>query len=290
MAVTLIVDGSATSPSVHTDDQNTMYLKSREPQMSGNQAQTEEMWQGSTTAARAMYEEYKENPLITSMGLSQSGGKSSLRVLWFVDFVYGVAPEPDADNVITWDWTFVEIPTPLAAHEYFQYPYIPASGELIEDEMARADSAIKRGRSFVATGVYADWVNRYYALKMAGVEEWMQYGIEISKSYSTDDLAVAKAVHQNTGEAGLIATVGAPADVTAAINELQRIESYGSATPTSAVFAAANFEYVKRPPRCSYAIINALNPRFDIVETWLGVAKWSAVIYPGGSWDPPLSA
>ncbi|MCP4528933.1 MAG: hypothetical protein GY833_23940 [Aestuariibacter sp.] len=287
MAVTKIVDPSAESPAVSTDDGNTMYLTSREPAMSDNQTQTAEVWSGTRAAALEMYEEYKENSLIKNMRIVQNGGKSDLNVLWSVDFTEGETPEPDADNVITWDWDFIEIPTPLAAHEYFQAAYIPASGELIEDEIARADSAIKRGRSFAASGAYADWVNRYYALRMAGVEEWMQYGIEISKSYSTDDIDVAKEAHQGVGEAGLMATVSAPADVVTAISELQRIESYGTSSPTSAVFAPSKFEFVKRPPKSTYSLINNTNPRFDIVETWLGVAKWSAVIYPGGSWDPP---
>lgn len=287
MALIKIVDGAGAN--AFAASENTVVLVSREPGRSGPQQQTIDVWEGSTAAIREQYDEYQTNSLVSNIGVTQNGSMSTLRITWSVSFTEGEIPEddPNADDTDgkTWTWDFVEIPTPLAAHPYFQTSYIPASGEIIEDEIARCDSFIKRGRQYTASGAYADWVSRYYALRMAGVEEWIQYGVELRKNYTSDVLLDAQTAHEGVGQVFQIAAMGVPADVLETLNVLQKIDSYTTALPTSYVLTPALFEYVKRPPSCGYSSVSS-QPRFDIMETWIGVQEWSAVIYPGGSWDP----
>jgi hypothetical protein len=222
------------------------------------------------------------------MRVTRAGRKATLSVQWstaiFADFA---TPEddPDAEDPDVWSVREIEIPTSLAAHPYFQVPYFPESGELVEDEIARADLAIKRGRAYAAAGVYADYVKRYYALRMAGVEEWPQYGVEVSRRYKVTQLADAVASTANVGLVLQAANVGMPADVLAVINNLPKIVAYENANPDTYQLERNKFEFVVRPPAISYSVNNG-NPVFDITATFLGVQQWSKVIYPGGTWDP----
>jgi len=285
MSLNLIVDGSTASPAAHTDDENTMYLKSREPSLSGGSRRTDEVWNGATVAARAMFEEYRTKPLIKDMRLSQSGEKSELLVSWGVDFAEGETPDRPEEESSEWSWSPIEIPTPLAAHPYFQVAYADGSGEFIENEIARCEAAIKRGRQYTASGDYSEWMKRYYGLRMAGVEEWHQFGIELVRTRTVDEVGVVKDAHATAGKAYSINDIDPPADVKAAIQGLEKIESYDGSDPGEPNFDAARFQFVKRPPQCKYSIVDG-DGRFDITETWLGLAVWSAVLYPNGSWDP----
>jgi len=290
MSLNIVTEGSTASPAAHTDDENTVYLRSREPAMSGGDSQTVDVWNGSTAAIRELYRMYRPNPLIASMGITQNGEKSDLRITWGVDFTDGEEPQDDpdvepVDEIAEWSWNFIEVPTPLAAHPYFQTAYVTEAAEELEDAIARCDAAIKRGRKFTASGDYAQWVSRYYALRMAGVEEWIQYGVELVRTHTVDNVIDAQKTHIGVGMAFDIAGTNAPQDVVDAINAIDRIEEFKSAHPSDFKMERASFEFVKRAPNCAYSTIQG-NPRFDITETWVGLAQWSAVLYPNGSWDP----
>jgi len=283
MAVTTIIDGSAASPAVSTDDGNTVVLMSREPSRSGSNTQTVDTWEGTTAAILEYFAELSENSLITDINVTQNGGKATLRATWRAINIDGDTPEPeDGDE---WGMDFIEIPTPLAAHPYFQKAYVEGSGVLIEDEIARADSAIKRGRSFTASGIWADWAARYYALRMAGVEEWTQYGVSVSRKFTAEKPADAKRSTDDMGVVIAAENIGMPSSLLAAINNIPRIDRYDSADPASYQIERGGFEFVERPPQIAISAVNTIE-RFDITATWWGLAEWSAVIYPEGSWDP----
>lgn len=297
MGLTLVVEGSSASPAAHTDDQNTMYLESREPSRSGSDSQTVDLWNGSITAARELYSMYESHSLVDGIALTQNGQKGAVRITWGVSFTEGEEPEddpyvdPDAE-VSEWSWGFIEVPAPLAAHPYFQEAYSD-TGEVIEDEIARCDAAIKRGRPYTASGVYAEWTKRYYALRIAGVEEWIQYGVELVRTHAVNNVIDAQKAHDGVGKVYGIGGVAAnqahvpniPQDVVDAIKAIDRIQDYSSAAPDDYNLTPASFEFVKRPPQCAYSVIGDAI-RYDITESWVGLAKWSAVIYPDGTWDP----
>jgi len=289
MAVTTIIDGSAASPAVSTDDGNTVVLRSREPSRSGDKTQTVDVWEGTTAAILEFFEEMNTHRLIDSITPTQNGGKATLRIVWSVLFTAGETPDddPDADEDEGEEWgtDFIEIPTPLAAHPYFQTSYVEGAGSIIEDEIARCDSAIKRGRTYTPNGPYADWVGRYYALRMAGVEEWTQYGIAVSRRFTTDNRADAVATVDDMGQVIAAAQIGMPQSVRAVIDNVPKILDYATALPSSHNLIRGDFEFVQRPPQIMTSIVNNVE-RYDITLTWWGVARWSAVIYPGGTWDP----
>ena len=292
MAVTLVDTGSTDSPPAYTDDENTMYLQSREPSRSGSTRSTREVWKGATAAALEFYLERVNDPLISDISTSQNGAAMEVSITWTVDLVASDGDEEPQEGVV-WSWDFIEIPTPIAAHPYFQQTYVDGSGEIIEDEIARCEAAIKRGRPYTASGAYKWYTARYYALRMAGVEEYNQHGVELRKSYSTSDDGELDDAHSGTGLVSLIAGTGAPAKVRKALEKLKKIKGYGSNDPSSVEFDAASFEFLKRTPSCSYNT-TADNDRVDVVESWLGVQQWSFVLYPSGDdapadrerWDP----
>jgi len=120
---------------------------------------------------------------------------------------------------------------------------------------------------------------------MAGVEEWAQLGIEIKRTFKTQNLATVQALIATVGRVQAVANIGMPAGLKAVVDAITRIDSYTSADPSSAQFAAGAFEFLHRPIAVGYEIVNGVDS-YDVTDTWWGLQQWSAVIYPGGGWDP----
>jgi len=288
MAVSFEENPTPESPALVTGSSSTVYLRSREPAVNNGEEQTVEVWEGTTEAIREAFNERKSNGLVQSISIDQSGAKSSLNITYTQAFTSG---EPDENSESGWSASFLEVPTPLAAHPYFQVAYVAGSGELIEDEIARADSAIKRGREYVASGVYKEWVKRYYGLRIAGVEEWTQYGVEITHSYTTDQQAVATASTDNVGVVVAINDIGMPGPLKTVVENIPRIAfpndpDNPNPDPGAQQLERAALEYIGRAPDVAVTIDNDGKAKFTITERWWGLAKWSAVIYKGGTWDP----
>jgi len=290
MSVRYITEGSEDSPPLVSGEQGAMVLRSRKPSRSGTDAQTVDRWEGPIETAREMYDDYFSNGLVSSIALDQKDAMGTINLTWDVSFNDGAEPEPEPDDPAAiedgWNVELIEVPTPLAAHPYFQAAYGGGADDIIEDEIARAESAIKRGREYIASGIFAEWVSRYYGLRMAGVEEWVQYGVEVSHTYTTDNDLVAQDTFINVGSVIPAAGIGMPAAVLAAVDKLEKISDYnGGSDPTDVNLIAAQFEYVKRPPSLGYTRGQNGNA-YNITETWWGLAQWSVVVYPGGTWDP----
>jgi len=287
---TYITDGSLDSPPKITGEDDAMYLQTRTPSRSGSEPRTVDVWKGHIDAARDMYDEYFSNGQVSDITMSPDKATGTVTITWSTSFTDGAAPEPpDQDTAETTGWTvsLIEVPTPLAAHPYFQAAYVAESGELIEDEIARCEMAIKRGRQYVAAGVYKEWVKRYYGLRMAGVEEWTQYGVEVSHTYITDLDATAGTVFENTGKVVQAAALGMPISLEKAIDKLQRITiaDNPNSDPTQQPREAAAFEFLARPPDVGYSESDDGNT-WDITESWWGLSQWSTVITIEGTWDP----
>lgn len=289
MAVTYITEGSIASPPLISGAQESMVLLSRNPSRSGSSGSTVDTWQGPTISAREMYDAYVAFTGVSSINLNQSGAKSTVTITWDSSFNDPDEPAPDPDDPTSladgWSVSLIEVPTPLAAHPYFQTSYYPASGQLIEDEIARCESSIKRGREYISSGAYEDVIKRYYGLRMAGVEEWTQYGVDVQHTYTTDQPAIAADTFDDVALVVPVANIGMPRDVLDCVDRLQKINDYTSDDPDDFVLLAAAFEYLKRPTELGYTK-TADGTLFELTENWWGLSQWSKVIYPGGSWDP----
>lgn len=286
MALTIV-----TTPSggvSYTDNGNTVYLEKREPSRSGARRETTDTWGGSSAAIRAMYARLSLNRMAESMRIAQNGAASTLTVTWPVDAFSGETPqddgidEADADR---WSLSPIEIPTALAAHPYFQTGYEPGAGAIIEDGIAAADLSISNGEPHIADGAYKDYTSRYYALRMAGVEEWPQLGVQISRSFNTTELGEIAAVMDTVNQVVQVGAIAPPAGILAAIAALKKIDSYESSDPATYVLIANAFEWLHRPPDITLNMAGDVD-RYNVRDMWWGVWKWSAVLYPGGTWDP----
>lgn len=289
----LIIDPSPDSPAKITGDDNALYLVTRTPSRSGSQQRTVDVYEGPLGAAWEIYEQYFNNSAVDSISLTPNGQKGTINITWKYSIGNGEPTPPDDDEDPDvqnngWNVSVIEIPTPLAAHPYFQAAYVAASGELIEDELARVESLIKRGREYVASGPYEDWTKRYYGLRMAGVEEWTQYGLEISHNYTTAVDLTAQNAFTNAGIVVPTANIGMPPKLKLAVDELQGIiidENNESPNPALQIRTPGIFEYLNRPPVVSYSEVAQI-PTYEITESWWGVAQWSAVLTITGTWDP----
>jgi hypothetical protein len=289
MAITIVTTPAATSTS-YTDDGNTVYLERREPRRSGGNRSTVDTWGGSSDAIRELYLLLAQNNMVTDVSVSQVGASSTLSVTWGVDFLgNGTTPQDegvDEAESENWECNPIEIPTALAAHPYFQEGYSPGSGEVIETGLAAADLAISNGERFVAEGAYKEFTSRYYALRMAGVEEWPQLGVEISRQFSTTDINVVAGIMDTVFQVVPFAAINAPVGFAGQIARLKTITDYGTELPNSAILTPASLEWLHRAPKVSLNRVDGQIDRYTITDTYWGIWKWSAVLYPGGSWDP----
>ena len=290
---TMITEPSADSPALVTGDEDAVYLVKRSPSRSGSQQQTVDVWEGPLLAVWEAFHQYFGNSAVDNIGIDPSGQKATLNITWKYALGETDPPPPDdeedpdvANN--GWSVSIIEVPTPLAAHPYFQAAYVAGSGELIEDELARAESLIKRGREYIASGVYQEWTRRYYGLRMAGVEEWTQYGLELSHNYTTTVDVTAQNAFINAGIVVQLANIGMPPKLKLAVDKLQGVvidQANENSDPTAQIRVPAVFEYLNRPPVVGYSEVAQI-PTYEVTESWWGLAQWSTVITITGTWDP----
>lgn len=288
MSVTLVTTGSGGVN--YSGSETTVYLEKRETSGSGGEGQTVDTWSGPTAAAREAYTLFRANRLADNVRLTQTGAASKIVVTWKSEFS-GSGSTPQDDGVPDeagdkWACNPIEIPTSLAAHPYFQAAYVTEAGSIIEDEIALADAALSRGQAYVATGDYKQWVRRYYGLRMAGVEEWPQLGVEVTRSFSTDILQDVVAIIPTVFQVVQPAAIGMPIGLTAIIAQLLKIEDYDSSDPNSYNLVQNSLEWLHRAPSINVSQQVNGNDQYDVTDTYWGVWKWSSVLYPGGTWDP----
>jgi len=290
MAVTTVTDVVSNASRI-TDDGNTVYLEKRSLTYTGGRTTTQDIWTGTRLAVKEFFNQLRDNTDVSNMTFNPNGRKGTLTVDWRVAFTEGSTPIDDPDVIETNEWSIdpIEIPTPLVAHPYFQVAYIAGSGEVIEDEIARCESFIKRGKAYTASGTYEDWVKRYYGLRMAGVEEYIQMGLEISRKYTVNSEEDVKSALEKVGQVlniNDLVIAGMPNDLASVIRSIPKITDYTSADPTTFVTAPSLFEFVVRMPTIN--VSNNLTT-YEIDARFIGLEKWSSVIYPNGSWDPPVT-
>jgi hypothetical protein len=184
-----------------------------------------------------------------------------------------------------WSVEPFEIPADLATHPYFQLAYIPESGVMFEELIAQADTALANGEVVrISASAYAPYLRRYYALRQAGVEQYPRYGISLKKRGRTKAVQDIVDYMENVGFVRKIAQIGAPADTVAMLSAMRRINEYSDSNPANYATVTQLWEFVQRVPR----ITGADRGPWDYEYEWWGLDQWSAVLYPGGSWDPDI--
>jgi hypothetical protein len=287
MSVTVITQPSGGVS--YTDNGDTVYLEKREPARSGGNRETVDTWGGSSAAIKEYYLQLAPKSMIKSISVAQNGASSKMTVVWGVDGFDGETPQDDGieeSDSDQWSVSPIEIPTALAAHPYFQVGYSPGTGEVIETGLAEADLAISNGEPYVASGPYAQWIARYYALRMAGVEEWPQLGVQVQVQFETIDDTLLQALNSTAFQVVPVDAIGMPNGIANQVAALQKISSYTSADPSTYELAQNALEWLHRPPEIRLNKVATEIDRYTVTDTYWGIWKWSSVLYPGGSWDP----
>jgi hypothetical protein len=303
VSITKIVTGAGGVKYTPASAATTATLKSRTPTRTPTEARTIDVWGGSEAAINELYAELSTNSMCRGLSPNRNGASSTLTVTWNVDFVGDFATPQEAgildETADKWTITPLEIPTALASHPYFQTAYVPASGEIIEDGIAEADDAIANSETgYENAGAYSEEVNRYYALRMAGVEEFPQIGVEIRRTFETTEQPDLEDIMQTVGLVVAADQAGFPVGIRAALEAIPRIDSYNSpGTPTEPEFSVSSFEWLHKMPSIELVRVQGVDDRYTVTDVWWGAWSWSSVLYPGdknnkvlvpgGTWDPP---
>lgn len=299
MAITKITEGSGQTKI--TGDEDAVILRSREPRKSGGSVSTVDTWGGTIDAINEYFNELVNNRWATDISVTHQGKAATLQCTWAIDFEESAADpyEEGAPDEDPGDWYLspIEVPTALAAHPYFQSFYRPTSGLTGEDVIARAEHFIANGEDPLADiadlGIenerdetrYEAVVGRYYALRLAGVSEYPQYGMELQHSFETEDEDKIKDLLDTMGRVVDLGDIGPPDELRNLLGNMETIDTYETTDPDSAIRIAEGFEWLRRPPRIRVNT-DGDKPVYTVEDTCWGLERWSAVLY-GGSWDPP---
>ena len=242
-----------------------------------------ETWVGDEDRANEYYDEKKGASNLANLRLDVEKAKGTVVLNYNND---EDEDDQEDDSIPEWDINPVKIMRPLAAHPYWQREYAPTAGYDINREMARMDVLIAQGEPYSGDGFYDDFTSKYYYLRAAGVINYPALGIEIRKTFTTSSTSSVSDSFSNIGRVQAIEDIGPPTLVEAAMSAIEQISGYGSADPDSAVFTAGAWEFAKEPTVLNLSG-NADSTIVRIEETWIGLDRWSKVIYPGGTWNPP---
>jgi len=278
----------------------TVRLESRLPSLSSGEESTNEVWSGARDPIMAMYGDYAIKTGVGSLTVGERGaGMLELRVTWnFSITSFSDAddePVVDEDDKPQWNIERIRVTSPLASHPYWQLAYIAASGSRIEDHIAQVDFSIAHGDVYdpASAGDYEEWVKRYWALRIAGVDSYPEYGVSIRKTFRTDNAVDIRDVTATAKQVVNINNLRAPKAIRDALAMLPKITGYTDANgdPSSNPgdvrmnIQGAEWEFYQLPPTFS----GPANGPWELDVEWIGMERWSAVLYPGGSWDPPTT-
>ena len=285
-----LVTAPAADP-VIAGDATQVVLEFRCPQSGPDGQQVVERWVGARDPVLAMYEDYYGENGLESIGIQERpAGQLALNIVWNAPWSGTIFNPGDADP--EWNVRPIRVTPPLATHPYWQVAYVAGTGEFIEERMAEAEHAIETGAAYAydAGGTYDEWVDRYHALRMAGVEHYTLYGVSLAKQIRTtkaSDLRdYAPKINIVAATLNDIAGGAPPAWVRDYPNAIRRIHSYISgASPLvdNIQFEVGKWEFLQLPPE----IRGPKDGPWTLSVEWHGLDRWSRVLYPGGSWDPP---
>jgi len=281
-----LITTPAASP-VFAGDSTNIVLESSIPVYSDGQEKTVQVWVGNRAAILEMYQDYVEYSGVESIQPTQrQAGQVALTITWGFSLSGG---DPEDQAAPTWRVRRIRVTQPLAAHPYWQLEYLPGEGSVIEEHIAQADHALSLGIEYDAAqaGGYEAWVKRYYALRSAGTDSFVAYGFSLAKSFrTTSDADLINAVEHNN-QVRSINDIDPPAGIKSMLQAIPKITSYDSSDPSTANYNedGDEWEWLQIPPEVN----GTENGPWSVEAEWIGLEKWSAVLYPGGSWDPPAA-
>lgn len=279
-------DNIPITPAPVVSGTNTATESTRLPQYDGERVTMTQVYSGTRSAVFAKFNQLIGNPNIQSITTQELNGPGSIAmgVTWRsangVEFIGN-------DESDIWTVYPMEIPAALATHPYFQVTFLGAVQGLMDTYIARAEIALANGTDIddVDLGAYDAYVKRYYALRLSGVAEYPKSGVVVRRNFRTNSQQdIAEGISDVDTVKG-IGELNAPSDLVAFLQAFRRIKSYATADPSSAVFEQASWEFLVKQP----SITGPYGGPWDADFEWWGIDRWSAVLYPGGSWDPKMS-
>lgn len=184
-----------------------------------------------------------------------------------------------SDDDAVWEVSPIEISKDLREHPYFTH----ISGAIWND-LAKADARIKHGEPYNADDyVWEDAVKRYYALRCAGTDTYVQSGLSLKKTIVVSSRSTITAAYENVNRQVALSTIKPPKALLGNLTLLPVITDYASLdAPQTPTIVNGDWEWLKKMPTVR-SVSGSM--RWEIQYEWWGADKWSAVTYQG-TWDP----
>jgi hypothetical protein len=252
-----------------------------------------ETWSGPNDKADTFYNDRVGSEDIDDLDLKHVPGVGTVSFTVTDDQEGQSGGTNEEDNAI-WEILPQDVFKDLRAHPYFN------PSDSIVSEIVTADNAIKKGTAFSTSGMtWATQVGKYYALRMRGVQGYLENNIVINKTITTSSRSIIEAVYDDVGRAVKLPRINPPEQLLGNLAAIIKIPDNSNYLPVvdnnantpywvtdaSIPYTATAWEWLaKRPTIRSLAD----GKRFEIQYSWWGAERWSMVLY-GGTWDPSFS-
>jgi hypothetical protein len=252
----------------------------RKRKSAANGETTEYDYEGPLAKAQAYFDDARTNTEYDDVTLEPVGGARGKVTI-------AIADETMAAAVTVWELRELEIMQDIGQH-----PYFDVSGAFAS-VMADIEEKIKKGERYntADAGALETEAQRYYALRMRGVDKYISSGVEITKTLTTSGRADVGIAFTQVNQVVTLDDINPPESIVGNLSELRRLirgvqHNLSSGSYPGSSFEAAEWEWLMRMP----TVRVGAKGRREIMFRWWGLESWSKVLYPGGTWDPEAPA
>jgi hypothetical protein len=229
-----------------------------------------EIWEGPLPQAQILARNERQAGDYDEISLSNTPGTNHATVELTLQLVDDTTEE-------TWEVDTQEFFENIRSHPYF----IPSGS--IHEEVLAVDKIIDNGEYFDASDyTWENQLNRYYGLRMAGVEGYFSGYIVIRRRQRVSNQADVVLDYTTQNRVVTLDQISPPEKILGALNKMPVLTGYDGGDIASPQIVDQDYEWLKKPPK---ATIDEGGRRYEIIQEWWGAEAWSRVFY-GGSWDP----
>lgn len=224
---------------------------------------------GPLAKAEALYQTQKTIPEVFDADLNPDAPQAIVEI---------TMPDPDKQDTgvsAVWEVKPERIWKDIRSHSYF------TQSEVLASDIARCDRCIENGTgyNFAGAGI-PEVMKRYYAMRMAGIEQYPEDAIKITQTiqcWVESPIEINWAgIHQVT----TIEAINPPNKILGKLKLLPKIASWLSVDPPTPEWTTGAWEWIKETPEARFEGL-----KMAIIYAWIGAERWSKVLY-NGSWDP----
>jgi len=238
-----------------------------------------ETWMGPRERALDMYNSALNDTQYDDVSMDPDAAVGTVELTINDDSQGGGGPVTSELNTI-WEVDSNELSKNLKAHPYFQ----TTDSDAFRNEVADVDKALAENTPFTASDfVHKEQMSRLYAMRQAGIEEYLDGSLVLRKTILVGSRSVLDASYVNINRVIDLNTENPPSAIIGNLNSITKITGYADvAAPQTPTTSLTKWEWLKRPPQVRQL---SSGTRFEIIQEFWGADQWATVSY-GGTWDP----